>query len=76
MENARSFWKGFLLAAGLGVVFVAGRVSAGPEMPVLDVADEVRSLRSELQSINRTLGEAEDELENIRRSGIDVRVAK
>lgn len=36
MNEQKAFWKGFVLASGLAIVFMAGRVSAAPEKETVD----------------------------------------
>ena len=69
MNEQRAFWKGFLLAAGLAVVFYAGRLTADPVRAVETLDDTSRAVEkvaSEIDDLNRTL-------EGIERNGISVR---
>lgn len=68
MDERRAFLKGFLLATGLAVIFMAGRVSAAPgDIAVDDMSRAVEKLTSEVSDMG-------DDLDTIRRDGIPVRV--
>ncbi|MFM9872444.1 MAG: hypothetical protein ACKVQS_03140 [Fimbriimonadaceae bacterium] len=70
MDERRAFLKGFLLAAGLAVIFMAGRVSASPgESAVDDISRSVEKLTSEVSDIG-------DDLRQIRSNGIPVQIEK
>lgn len=69
MSEQRAFWKGFLLAGGLAVVFYAGRLTADPVGAVETLDDTSRAVEkvaSEIDELNRTL-------EGIERNGLSIR---
>lgn len=68
MNDVRSFWKGFGLAAGLAVVFFAGRVSADPIPSVEKLEDYSRVL----DSMNRNLEKMSSAVQDIQRSGVKI----
>lgn len=61
MNDQASFIKGFLLAAGLAVVFAAGRASAAPEAKVVD-------------DVSRSLDSLTTEVSRIRRDGVPIQL--
>jgi outer membrane murein-binding lipoprotein Lpp len=66
MDERRAFFKGFLLATGLAVIFVAGRVSASPGTETVDdMTRAVDKLTSEVSDMG-------DDLRQIRRDGLTV----
>ncbi len=68
MDERRAFFKGFLLASGLAVIFMAGRVSAAPGDATVD--DMTRAV----ENLTREVSDMGDDLDTIRRDGIPVQV--
>lgn len=85
MNEQRAFWKGFLLAGGLAVVFIAGRVSAGPvptpkvlddtASAVKDVASKVGDVTSKLSTIADKVQNVADSVDKLNRDGVQIKGA-
>lgn len=69
MNDQRAFWKGFLLASGLAVVFWAGRVTADPVGPVGALDDTARAVNEAVREIRGI----KDEVARLRSDGLPVK---
>ncbi|QYK52168.1 MAG: hypothetical protein KF824_07840 [Fimbriimonadaceae bacterium] len=75
MNEQKAFWKGFIVASSLAVVFVAGRVSAAPEKEVVDdVSRAIENMTREVDGIGNSLGSIKSDISYVRSYGIPVQV--
>lgn len=75
MNEQRAFWKGFLMATGLAIVFVAGQVTAAPEIRAVDdVSRAVESLTREVDGIGDSLSSIKSDISHVRSYGIPIQV--
>lgn len=78
MNERNSFWKGFLLAGGLSIVFWAGRVTAGPIPSPTVLDDTSRAIEKCAEKLDRIADRADklaSSVESIKSDGVQVRGA-
>lgn len=75
MNEQKAFWKGFVLASGLAIVFMAGRVSAAPEKETVDdVSRAIENMTREVDGIGDSLSSIKSDISHVRSYGIPVQV--
>ena len=75
MNEQKAFWKGFGIATGLAVVFLAGRATAGPVETLKtldDTSRELSKITSELSDIESEIGDIESSVTHMKNYGIKV----